>query len=215
MSEDLNKEIDQIKGTEVPETKWLKEAYVGTIKIKSLIVSEEHKGADGKAYTGKPFFKFMIITRSKEDASIVFWRTTKEDTPEVARKKIEKIKKFLDNCGADNTKTGIEFLKSAIGKYVEVVMKLQEEWFTDKNDGSPRIRTKVIYSYSQKYKEPIIVNDVSQLIIKLDDKKQAEYNAAVAEYERQSGKQAPIETVKTEASPENVTETSGEDDLPF
>jgi hypothetical protein len=215
MSEDLNKEIDQIKGTEVPETKWLKEAYVGTIQVKSLIVSEEHKGADGKAYTGKPFFKFMVRTRNKEDASIVFWRTTKEDTPEVATKKIEKIKKFLDNCGADSTKTGIEFLKSVVGKFVEVVMKLQEEWFTDKNDGSPRIRTKVIYSYSQKYKEPIIVNDVSQLIIKLDDKKQAEYNAAVAEYERQSGKQAPIETVKTEASPENVTETSGEDDLPF
>lgn len=214
MSEELKAEVGAIKDTVAPEVKWLKDPFVGKIEIKDFILSENEKGKGGQgSYTGSPFFKYKIRTQSKEDAFIVFWRVTDQDDEKKAAGKREKLKKFLDNAGADPAiEDPIAYLKSVIGKKLHAVMKIQEEFVTDQ--GVPRIATRLVYSYSDKLSNPITISDISKLIIKLSPADQKAFDDAVAAYEAQAGHKVPDEKV-TAAEGADAHTAEGEDDLTF
>lgn len=212
MNDALKSEVGAIKGTVAPEVKWLKDPFVGKIEIKDFILSENEKGKGGQGpYTGSPFFKYKIRTQSKEDAFIVFWRVTDQDDEKKAAGKREKLKKFLDNAGADPAiEDPIAYLKSVIGKKLHAVMKIQEEFVTDQ--GVPRIATRLVYSYSDKLDKPIVITDISKLIIKLSPADQKAFDEAVAQYEASAGQSAPTEKLAASSEAESA---SPEDDLPF
>lgn len=184
--EKLINELNVIKGATPPDSKWLKEPFVGLIKIVDIKISEKEKKKDGTLYTGLPYFKFMILTKTREQSSIIFWREVEGADAKKNEDKRNKLKKFLDNAGADTTKTGLDYLNSVIGKKLKAVLKTQDE-FSTSSTGVPQVLKKITYSYSCKETEELEGVNISQLHIPLSEKDQAAYNSAIAVYEQAMG----------------------------
>lgn len=198
---DLNNEISGIKKTEPEELQWLNEPYRGMVQIKDIQLSENVKKGDGKAYSGKPFFKFLLKTPEKEQVWIIFWREIPGDDDEKNRKKRDRLKKFLDNAKADESKEGLEYLQSTIGKKLQVCIKKKDEFITNKQ-GIPEIRSNVFYSYSVSATENI-GEDNGKQYYRLSDEDRNKFNSACAAYENQTGKSIQQEGALDEAKGED------------
>jgi hypothetical protein len=160
----INNEIQSLKSTVAPVIDWLKEPYIGLVQVKELKLSENVAN-----YTGKPFFKFLLKTSDGRQANIIFWREIFGDDAKKNEEKRNKLKKFIDNCEPDDTKDGLEWISSVIGKKLNVVLKKREYVITGAPGKPPRIDTDIVYSYSAKREEVIEIQNLSQLHINLSD----------------------------------------------
>jgi hypothetical protein len=199
---DLNSEISGIKKTEPNEIKWLQDPYIGMVQIKDLRISEDVKKGDGKPYTGKPFFQFLIATKEGERTWIIFWREVDgEDEKNLTKR--EKLKSFLENAKADEKLEGMEYLKSVINQKLQMCLKKKDEIITNKA-GIPEIRSNIFYSYSAPATEQLTA-DISKMYYRLSDEDRAKFEKMCAEYESQTG------TSVEDASKGAIEESKGED----
>lgn len=224
MSDKLIEEMEGVKGAS--SITWLNEPYVGLVQVKEIKLSEEAQG-----YTGSPYFRFLIRTADGRQSNITFWREIAGDDPKKNETKKGKLKSFLENCEADATKKGMEYLKSAIGKKLNMVLKKREFVLKASGDKPPRIDTDIIYSFSAKRAEPIEIQNLSQLHIHLSEEDRKKFQAECDAYNKKDA--APKEKtalenaqgagMKTDAP---VTETNtqqqeekkspeNEEDIPF
>src|SRR5690348_1320417 len=137
MSDKLTEELEGVKGAS--STTWLNEPYIGLVQVKEVTLSENVQG-----YTGSPYFKFLIKTADGRQIHIRFWREIEGGDQSKNDSKKSKLKNFLEHCEADTTKKGLEYLQSAIGKKLNMVLKKREYVLAATADKPPRIDTEII-----------------------------------------------------------------------
>jgi len=218
----LENELNSVKDTKTD--KWLVEPYVGMIQIKKVEISEKVTKKDGTPYTGSPFFKFYFATEFGERSSITFWREVEGGDPTKNENKKAKLKKFLDNCKADDSLQGLAYLESCVSKKLHVLIKRVESW-DSKDNGVPRIKSNLVYWFSS---DTPIETDLSELIIRLSDQDKKAFEAACVKFNESHGveeskgalnqaKATDFDNQEEDATSEDSKDSApqGDDDIPY
>lgn len=152
MSYDFGAEMNSIKNTEIQTSDYITEPQIAIVTVKSIKVETP----EGK----KPYLDVVFETDDKKISSNRFYLSIDGDSEASAQFKRERIKRLLQNCGADLELAGDGAIKDAIGKKVQVLFKSREYIGYDKDmNNKPIIKTTIEYSFSEKVDKTINGNE--------------------------------------------------------